>query len=115
MPTSERTARRVQSLSDKVRGAWGLIVLASLTHSAYVVYPYAKEGYAATRGLTVIGALPAIDEASDIAPYIAAYSSQLVLEQKKSIPIPPHPPKEKGMGYSDEDRINIEYLVEENQ
>ena len=117
MSRSVRNARRVKSLSDRMRGAWGMVVIASLTHSAVTVYPYARDVYDAARGMTITGALPHVDEDSNIAPYIESYSDELggeVFSSKNPVPLPPHPPKDKGMGYTDKQRGQLQDLTEEN-
>lgn len=98
-----------------MRGAWGMVVIASLTHSAVTVYPYARDIYDAARGMTITGDLPHIDEDSDISDYIESYSGGLgekVFSAKNPVPLPPHPPKDKGMGYTEKQRGEFVDLTE---
>jgi len=97
-----RNARRVKSLSDRMRGAWGMVVIASLTHSAVTVYPYARDIYDAARGMTVTGALPRLDERSDISADAESYRLRTEPEAKtwsasNPVPIPLHPPRIRGL------------------
>ena len=115
MSRSVRNARRAKSFTDRVRGAWGLVVFASLAHSGATVYPYARDAYDAARGMTITGDLPHIDEDSDISDYIESYSGGLgekVFSSKNPVPLPLHPPKDKGIGYTEKQRGEFVDLTE---
>jgi len=116
MSRAVRTMRRRKSIADRARGAWGMIVIASLAHSGVAIYPSARDLYDAARGLTVTGALPRLDERSDISADAETYLMDVdpdarVWSASNPVPDPSHPPlpgKRPGL-----DRSGLKKLIAE--
>lgn len=88
--------RRRKSLADRARGAWGMIVFASLTHSMVAVYPAARDAWDLARGVTINGALPRVDADADISaalePWAQDGAEGRIWSAANPVPDPSHPP-----------------------